>query len=153
MKSPVEIGTRPTPESMMNAPAVDGCGCQAETTCACAATEPDHDHAADMSVPAAPIDVSTRELRASSYVIYVDLPRTEDEMLLVHGYTGAFDKVSGRVARFVRGREDRRAPTTWAQWAAAGGEPKATPEARVEGDGVLDVRTAHVQELREPTRE
>ncbi|HTX07355.1 MAG TPA: LLM class flavin-dependent oxidoreductase [Solirubrobacteraceae bacterium] len=50
-------------------------------------------------------------------------------------------------------REDRRAPTTWAQWAAAGGEPKATPEARVEGDGVLDVRTAHVQELREPTRE
>ncbi len=31
-------------------------------------------------------------------------------MLIVHGYTGAFDKVSRRVATFLRAKEDRRAP-------------------------------------------
>lgn len=49
-------------------------------------------------------------MRTSSYVIYVDLPHNSDEMLLVHGYSGAFDKVSKRVASYVRSLELRRAP-------------------------------------------
>jgi uncharacterized protein len=64
-----------------------------------------------------------RSLRASSYVIYVDLPRDAEHMLLVHGYTGAFDKVSRRVATFVRAREDGRAPKPlYGDWTA---EPAA----------------------------
>jgi uncharacterized protein len=50
------------------------------------------------------------QMRASSYVIYVDLPDNPDEMLLVHGYTGAFDKVSRPVATFVRSLELRHPP-------------------------------------------
>lgn len=49
-------------------------------------------------------------LRASSYNIYVDLPDEPDQMLLVHGYTGAYDKVSRRVASYVRSLENRRPP-------------------------------------------
>jgi uncharacterized protein len=70
-----------------------------------------------------------RSLRASSYVIYVDLPRNDSEMLLVHGYTGAFDRVSRRVATFVRAREDRRAPKPlYGDW---------TPEPAAEASGDL----------------
>jgi len=43
-------------------------------------------------------------LRTSSYTIFVDLPQSSDEVLLVHGYTGAFDKVSRDVADFLRCR-------------------------------------------------
>lgn len=49
-------------------------------------------------------------MRTSSYTIYVDLPDNRSEMLLVHGYTGAYDRVSRRVASFLRSREARRAP-------------------------------------------
>jgi len=49
-------------------------------------------------------------MRTSSYVIYVDLPGNCDEMLLVHGYSGAYDKVSKRVATYVRAQELRSAP-------------------------------------------
>jgi uncharacterized protein len=49
-------------------------------------------------------------MRTSSYVIYVDLPGNSDEMLLVHGYSGAYDKVSKVVATYVRSLELRRAP-------------------------------------------
>ena len=49
-------------------------------------------------------------MRTSSYVIYVDLPQHRDQMLLVHGYTGAYDRVSKKVATFVRSLEPRRAP-------------------------------------------
>ncbi len=41
-------------------------------------------------------------LRTSNYTIYVDLPDEPDNMLLVHGYSGAYDKVSRRVATYVR---------------------------------------------------
>lgn len=51
-----------------------------------------------------------RTLRTSSYVIYVDLPNTRDEMLLVHGYTGAYDKVSRNIAAYIRSLEIRRPP-------------------------------------------
>ena len=44
---------------------------------------------------------------ASIYNIYVDLPENPDEVLLVHGYTGAYDKVSARLGRYVYLREER----------------------------------------------
>ncbi len=40
-------------------------------------------------------------LRTSSYTIYVELPETTEEMLLVHGYSGAYDKVSRSVAQYL----------------------------------------------------
>jgi uncharacterized protein len=49
-------------------------------------------------------------LRTSSYTIYVDLPARSDEVLLVHGYSGAYDLVSADVANFVRSCETRKAP-------------------------------------------
>lgn len=49
-------------------------------------------------------------LRASSYIIYVDLPDNPEEMLLVHGYSGAYDKVSRRVATYIRSLEVARPP-------------------------------------------
>src|ERR1700726_4759847 len=58
------------------------------------------------------------ELRTSSYIIYVDLPDNDSDMLIVHGYTGAFDKVSRRIATFLRAKEDRRAPKPlYGDWA------------------------------------
>lgn len=49
-------------------------------------------------------------LRTSSYTIYVDLPGNAEEMLLVHGYTGAYDKVSRRVAAHVLSLDSARPP-------------------------------------------
>lgn len=49
-------------------------------------------------------------VRTSSYVIYVDLPDAREEMLLVHAYTGAYDRVSRRTATYVRSLEPRHAP-------------------------------------------
>jgi len=45
-------------------------------------------------------------MRASSYNIYVELPDTPDEVLLVHGYTGAYDRVSRSVADYVISLEE-----------------------------------------------
>ncbi|MHB8146306.1 MAG: radical SAM protein [Vulcanimicrobiaceae bacterium] len=50
------------------------------------------------------------KLRASSYVIYVDLPGNRDQWLLVHGYTGAYDQVSRDVVGYVRSLERNRVP-------------------------------------------
>lgn len=49
-------------------------------------------------------------LRTSSYTIYVDLPEDKEQMLLVHGYTGAYDKVSQRVATYLRSLEVKHPP-------------------------------------------
>jgi uncharacterized protein len=43
-------------------------------------------------------------LRTSGYTIYVDLPNNGNK-LLVHGYTGAYDKVSHGVANYLRSLE------------------------------------------------
>ena len=40
-------------------------------------------------------------LRTSSYTIYVSLPEDQEHMLLVHGYSGAYDKVSRPVAEYL----------------------------------------------------
>lgn len=49
-------------------------------------------------------------LRTSMYTIYVDLPQNNNEILLVHGYTGAYDKVSRRVGTYLRSLETSRPP-------------------------------------------
>ncbi len=49
-------------------------------------------------------------LRTSSYTIYVDLKDDRENILLVHGYSGAFDVVSRRVGAYVRSREKTKAP-------------------------------------------
>jgi uncharacterized protein len=60
-----------------------------------------------------------RVLRASSYTIYVDLPGNQEEMLLVHGYTGAYDKVSRSVATYIRSLETHRVPKPlYGTWSA-----------------------------------
>lgn len=56
-------------------------------------------------------------LRASSYVLYVDLPGSPEEMLLVHTYTGAFDLVTRRIAACVRSLEiGPRAKPLYGEW-------------------------------------
>ncbi|HEY7511560.1 MAG TPA: radical SAM protein [Vicinamibacteria bacterium] len=52
----------------------------------------------------------TGPVRASSYVVYVDLPDDGERMLLTHTYTGAYDRVSRRVATYVRSLEGGPAP-------------------------------------------
>ncbi len=47
-------------------------------------------------------------VRTSSYTIFVKLPDNDRDVLLVHGYTGAYDRVSREVADFLRSREARR---------------------------------------------
>ncbi|CAM2064770.1 Radical SAM protein [Sulfidibacter corallicola] len=47
-------------------------------------------------------------MRTSNYTIYVDLPDDPENVLLVHGYTGAYDRVSKKVANFVRSIESRK---------------------------------------------
>ena len=49
-------------------------------------------------------------MRTSSYVIYVDLPDSPEETLLVHGYTGAYDRVRLNVARLLRSGEAGHVP-------------------------------------------
>jgi len=64
-------------------------------------------------------------LRTSSYTIYCDLPGNYDEMLLVQTYTGAFDRVSRKVATYVRSLEAGRPPKPlYGDW---------TPEPPVDG--------------------
>ncbi|MDJ0511669.1 MAG: radical SAM protein [Crocosphaera sp.] len=48
--------------------------------------------------------------RTSSYTIYVDFPEDKEKMLLVHGYTGAYDKVSRGVATYLRSLEVKKPP-------------------------------------------
>ncbi len=67
-------------------------------------------------------------LRTSSYAIYVDLPDNNGDMLLVHGYTGAYDQVSRRVATYLRSLETGRPPKPlYGDW---------SPEPSIEGKAV-----------------
>jgi uncharacterized protein len=49
-------------------------------------------------------------LRTSSYTIYVDLPDNPEEALLVHGYSGAFDKVKRSLVNYLRSAEAKHRP-------------------------------------------
>jgi uncharacterized protein len=75
-------------------------------------------------------------LRTSSYTIYVDLPGNTEEMLLVHGYTGAYDRISRRAATFVRSLERRRPPKPlygdWSPEPSADGQVTSPSDATVE---------------------
>jgi uncharacterized protein len=75
-------------------------------------------------------------LRSSSYTIYIDLPRQDERMLLLHGYTGAYDLVSRRVATYLRSLEARRPPKplygTWSPEPVPDGEPPAPSAATIE---------------------
>lgn len=75
-------------------------------------------------------------LRASSYTIYVDLPERPDEMLLVHGLTGACDKVARPVGAFLRRMEAKTAlPEN-------GFQPNSSTLSVLERRGYLTTRTA-----------
>lgn len=81
-------------------------------------------------------------LRTSSYTIYVDLPGDRGEMLLVHGYTGAYDKVSRRVASYLRSLESRRPPKPlYGEWTPE-------PPAAVAASGPPDDETLAVLKKR-----
>lgn len=68
-------------------------------------------------------------LRTSSYTIYVDLPGNKEEILLVHGYTRAYDKVSRRVATYLRSLEVKKPPKPlYGDWnVEAPNEEEVTP--------------------------
>src|SRR5262245_7644304 len=48
--------------------------------------------------------------RTSSYCIFVKLPSRPEQVLLVHGYTGAYDEVSLDVAAFLYARRTVSTP-------------------------------------------
>lgn len=70
--------------------------------------------------------------RTSSYTIYVALPGNDEEMLLVHGYTGAYDKVSRRVAEYLLAHEAGPPPTP------LHGEWRTEPALQAGAPGVAD---------------
>lgn len=83
-------------------------------------------------------------LRTSSYTIYVELPDNAAEVLLVHGFTGAYDRVARPVASFLRAREAGRPPkplygewTTDLELAAAPAAPEPATLAALERRGHL----------------
>ena len=57
-----------------------------------------------------------RVLRTSNYTIYVELPGDADQMLLVHGYTGAYDRVSRGVVAYLRSLEKAAARPLHGSW-------------------------------------
>jgi len=82
-------------------------------------------------------------IRTSSYTIYVKLPDNDQEVLLVHGYTGAYDRVSRRVADFLRSRQAKQASKPlYGDWspepeAAAAGEISEAICERLQAQGYL----------------
>lgn len=78
------------------------------------------------------------EYRTSSYVIYVDLPGDDSRMLLVHGYSGAYDVVSRPVAEYLRSLEARRAPKPlYGTWASEAPAAEGAPPPRVPSPSTL----------------
>jgi uncharacterized protein len=59
-----------------------------------------------------------RPLRTSGYVIYVDLPADPEQKLLIHGYTGAYDRVSSAVVAYLRSLETCAAQPLYGTWSA-----------------------------------
>jgi uncharacterized protein len=86
-------------------------------------------------------------LRTSSYTIYVALPDHDDEMLLVHGYTGSYDKVSRGVAEYLLSQESGPPPLPlYGKWST---EPAAVAVADRESVAIpLSDRTLQLLEQR-----
>lgn len=58
-------------------------------------------------------------LRTSSYTIYSDLPEEPGSVLLVHGYTGAYDRISREVAAYLKSREiTPRSKPLYGEWSS-----------------------------------
>jgi uncharacterized protein len=72
------------------------------------------------------------QVRTSSYVIYVPVGPTADgkDTLLVHGYTGAYDRVSDNVVRFLKKREAKRDKPLYGEW-VKDAHADDTPEAEI----------------------
>lgn len=84
--------------------------------------------------------------RASSYCIFVKLPKRKDRVLLVHGYTGAYDEVSLDVAAFLYSKRAVSAPLygTWSsEFSNVSSELTLSPEtlAELEHRGYLTTLT------------
>ncbi len=73
-------------------------------------------------------------LRTSSYTIFVALPGDESGTLLVHGYTGAHDRVPRPVAELLRAHSGRQARPLYGEWPAerTGPDGAAPPAAAAE---------------------
>lgn len=72
-------------------------------------------------------------LRTSSYTIFVDLPEMPEYVLLVHGYTGANDRVSRSVADYLKSIAPRPAKPLHGEWSDEEGATTALPPS----DGTL----------------
>jgi uncharacterized protein len=86
-------------------------------------------------------------LRTSNYTIYVDLPNEPDQMLLVHGYSGAYDKVSKKVATFVQSRQEGKIPKPlYGDWTP---EPWLAGDIEAPSDGAIEtlVKRGYLTEL------
>lgn len=57
-------------------------------------------------------------MRTSSYVIHVDIPDQPDHVLVIQGYSGAYDVVSRPVAEFLRAHEPERHAPAQGEWPA-----------------------------------
>jgi uncharacterized protein len=92
-------------------------------------------------------------IRTSSYTVYVDLPGNQEEMLLVHGYTGSYDLVSRRVATYIRSLENKSAPKPlYGDWSP---EPKIDGEIATPTDETLDIlrQRGYLTEMSVPEEE
>jgi len=75
-------------------------------------------------------------LRTSNFTIFVSLPENEHEILLVHGYTGAYDKVSRPIADFLRRRGGKTAAKPlYGDWSD---EPSPAGEGEDPSDSLID---------------
>lgn len=78
---------------------------------------------------------SGRPFRTSSYVIAAELPDHPHELLLIHSYTGAYDKVSRRVADYLRTLEGKHPKPLHGDWT---NEPAAPPPPQPLAEATLE---------------
>lgn len=81
--------------------------------------------------------ISASRVRASNYTVYVDLPDDREHVLLVHGYSGAFDKVPAGVASYVRSLDEKPPKPLYGEWTGTA----LVGEATAPSDDVLAVLT------------
>lgn len=85
-------------------------------------------------------------LRTSSYTIYVDLPESRDEVLLIHGFTGAYDKVSRPVYRYLRSLSGRRSQEEGCAEPENGWQPRAETVETLARRGYLTAKSQEEEE-------
>ena len=76
-------------------------------------------------------------MRTSQYVIYVNLAE-RDDVLLVHGYTGAYDKVSRQVAAYLQSLQVEALPKPLhGEWSVSPAPPGVARDVSTPSDSVL----------------